>query len=147
MKADWGNTPVYGGLDLSAVNDLTALVLIAKIDSQWHIKPTFWLPADGISERSRLDHVQYDVYAKQKFLELTPGKSVSYEYVARQMFDSFSQLNIKKIAFDRWNFKNLRPWLVQAGFSDKDLEDILLNSARISIHVTGLARTGTNDPR
>lgn len=42
--------PVYGGLDLSAVNDLTALVLVAPVEGKWHVKPTFWLPGDGTAE-------------------------------------------------------------------------------------------------
>ena len=43
--------PVYGGLDLSAVSDLTALVLGARVDSVWQIHPTFWLPGDGLAAK------------------------------------------------------------------------------------------------
>jgi phage terminase large subunit-like protein len=120
----WGNAPIYVGLDLSTANDLTALVMIANINGKWQAKPTFWLPEEGIKERSRADHAQYDVWAKQGFLKLTPGKTVSYEYVAHQMFSTLIGLNIKKIGFDRWNFGNLRPWLVKAGFSDKYIDEI-----------------------
>ena len=42
---------VFGGLDLSESSDLTALVLgHVDIDGVWHIKPIFWLPADGLVE-------------------------------------------------------------------------------------------------
>src|SRR5262249_23751760 len=37
---------VYGGLDLSEVADLTALVLIGWRDGKWHVLPTFWLPSE-----------------------------------------------------------------------------------------------------
>jgi len=121
-KLVWDDTPVYGGLDLSAVNDLTALVLIAHIGGKWQVRPTFWLPEEGIRERSRLDHVQYDVWAKDGYLELTPGKSVEYEYVAQKIFDIFSELNIRKVAFDRWGFRHLKPWLLKAGFTETELE-------------------------
>ena len=30
---------------------------------------------------------------------------------------------IAKIAFDRWNWRHLRPWLVEAGFSESVLEE------------------------
>jgi phage terminase large subunit-like protein len=122
----WGNAAVYAGLDLSSVNDLTAMVLIAKINGQWHVRPTFWLPEDGIKERSRLDHVQYDVWSKAGYIELTPGKSVAYEFVAHKVFKIFSELNVKKVAFDRWNFKNLKPWLLQSGFSEQRIEDLFV---------------------
>jgi hypothetical protein len=49
--------PVYGGLDLSEVNDLTALVLIGKVDGIWQAHPTFWLPEEGLVERARRDRV------------------------------------------------------------------------------------------
>src|SRR5262249_9060131 len=38
----------YAGLDLSETADLTALVVISKIDGVWHVVPTFWLPGEGI---------------------------------------------------------------------------------------------------
>jgi hypothetical protein len=38
-------TPLYAGLDLSSVADLTALVMIGQPDAKkWHVHPTFWLP-------------------------------------------------------------------------------------------------------
>jgi phage terminase large subunit-like protein len=115
--------PVYGGLDLSEVRDLTALVLVGKIDGVWQVHPTFWLPREGLEEKSRTDRVPYDLWMKQGHLTIAPGKSVDYEYVAEYLFNLFKQYNIKKIAFDRWNFKHLRPWLIKAGFSEKQIVD------------------------
>jgi phage terminase large subunit-like protein len=44
--------PVFGGLDLSACVDLTALVLATTDDSGIiHMMPRAWTPADGIAER------------------------------------------------------------------------------------------------
>ena len=44
--------PVFGGLDLSARVDLTALVLAAADDSGViHIMPRAWTPAETIAER------------------------------------------------------------------------------------------------
>lgn len=119
---DFGQVEVYGGLDLSAVNDLTALVLIGQVDQRWDVQPTFWLPEVGIAERSRLDRVPYDVWAKQGYLQLSPGKSVEYEFVAQYLRDVCGDYNVKKIAFDRWGFRHLRPWLLKAGFSEAEIE-------------------------
>lgn len=114
--------PVYGGLDLSETADLTALVLIGKIDGIWHVKPTFWLPGDGLAEKSKKDRVPYDLWAKQNFLLTAPGKSVDYEYVATFLRGLFDRYNIRTIAFDRWNMKHLKPWLLKAGFSEAMIE-------------------------
>jgi len=116
--------PVYGGLDLSAVNDLTALVLIGQSETKWHVHPTFWLPAEGLRERARTDRVPYDVWQQQGFLEAVPGKSIDYEYVARWLRHLFQeeQLDIRKIGFDPWKFQALKLWLLKVGFSEQDIE-------------------------
>jgi phage terminase large subunit-like protein len=113
--------PVYGGLDLSETTDLTALVLVSPQESVWHVKPTFWLPAEGLRERARLDRVPYDTWQKQGFLETSPGKSVEYQWVAQYLRVVFQRCDVRAIAFDRWNFRHLRPWLLQAGFSEADV--------------------------
>lgn len=123
VLTEWGQAPVYGGLDLSATSDLTAMVLIANLEGKWQVRCNFWLPEEGIIERSRLDHAPYNVWSRQGYIDLTPGKSVEYEYVAERLRDILGHFNVKQIAFDRWNFKNLRPWLVKAGFSEKDITE------------------------
>ena len=115
--------PVYGGLDLSAVQDLTALVLIGKIDGVWHVKPTFWLPGDGLNAKSAKDRVPYNVWRDQGYLIAAPGKSVDYEYVAEHLRSVFDEYDVHKIAFDRWGFKHLRPWLLKAGFTERQIEE------------------------
>jgi len=116
------DTPLYGGLDLSSVNDLTALVLIGKVDAIWNVRPYFWLPGDGLADKARKDRVPYDVWAKQGHLLTAPGKSVDYEFVATFLRGLFDLWNIRKIAFDRWGFKHLRPWLLKAGFTEEEIE-------------------------
>lgn len=114
---------VYGGLDLSEVNDLTALVLIAKHEGKWHVHPTFWLPEASVRERAMVDRIPYDVWLKQGFLHTTPGKSVNYEWVAGYIYELMGQLTIRNIAFDRWRFRHLKPWLVKEGLAEEDIEE------------------------
>lgn len=113
---------VFGGLDLSEVNDLTALVLIANIDGRWHVKPTFWLPEEGLRERSIKDRFAYDVWKEQGFLTATPGRSIDYEYIAAHLRTVCDENVVGQIAFDRYNFRHLRPWLKKTGFSDAEIE-------------------------
>lgn len=120
--ADFAGRPVYAGLDLSECNDLTALVLMAPSDDGWDVKPTFWLPAEGLRDRSAKDRVPYDVWAKDGFIETTPGRSIEYEYIAARLRDLFDTLDVRSVAFDRWGWRHLKPWLVKAGFSEEELE-------------------------
>lgn len=109
---------VWGGLDLSSVADLTALLLITE-DGGVHSE--FWLPADGLAEKSRKDRVPYDLWAKQGFLNTTPGRAIEYEHVAEFLRGLFDRCDVQRIAFDRALFEHLKPWLVRANFSDDEL--------------------------
>jgi phage terminase large subunit-like protein len=122
--AEYGpELPLYGGLDLSEVNDLTALVLIGKVDGIWHVKPTFWLPEEGLFERARKDRVPYDEWHRSGCLATVPGASVSYEYVAEWLYSLFEHHNVVKLAFDRWNWRHLKPWLERVGFTEETLAE------------------------
>jgi phage terminase large subunit-like protein len=116
---------VFAGLDLSETRDLTALVLVSAdiTDGTWHVRPTFWLPAEGLHDKSRSDKVPYDLWASRGYLQTTPGSSVSYEYVAQHLRAIFDQHRVQKLAFDRWNMQHLRPWLLSAGFSEETIKE------------------------
>ena len=52
---DSDGLPVFGGLDLSEVSDLTSLVLMAPKETDagtiGHVRPTFWLPGDALRDK------------------------------------------------------------------------------------------------
>jgi phage terminase large subunit-like protein len=35
----------------------------------------------------------------------------------------FDRFDVRKIAFDRWGFRHLKPWLLKAGFTEGMIED------------------------
>lgn len=113
---------VYVGLDLSSVSDLTALVLISERDGKFDVKSTFWLPENGLFEKSKNDRVPYDIWAREGYLNTTPGAAIEYEYVAEYLRDIFDRCNVRALAFDRYNMKFLKPWLERVGFSEEELE-------------------------
>jgi phage terminase large subunit-like protein len=111
---------VYGGLDLSSVSDLTSLELVEEEEGDVH--SFFWLPEEGLAEKSRTDRVEYDVWARDGFLMTTPGRAIEYEFVAYFLRQIFDRCNVKAIAFDRYNMRFLKPWLERVGFTEEELE-------------------------
>jgi phage terminase large subunit-like protein len=113
-------TTVFGGLDLSATSDLTALVLVGldPLSGVWSVRPFFWLPEQGLRERAQADRVPYDLWTAEGFIEAVPGASISYEYVARRLRKLFEEYDIRRIAFDKWGMPHLVPWLMKAGFPE-----------------------------
>jgi len=110
---------VFGGLDLSSVSDLTALVLVSE---DGDVVPTFWLPEEGLAEKSRNDRVPYDQWARDGHLNTCPGRSIEYEFVAEYLRWVFDNFDVLRLNFDRYNMRHLRPWLERAGFTEEELE-------------------------
>ena len=47
------------------------------------VLPFFWLPEDTLALRVRRDHVMYDVWEKQGFLQTTEGNVVHYGFIEK----------------------------------------------------------------
>lgn len=114
---DFGSAPVWCGLDLSARTDLTALLIVGKIAGVWHIQPHFWTPENGLIERSKRDRSPYDMWAKQGYLHTTPGSTVDYEYVAQDIGEILSGLDVQSIAYDRWRIALLQKEFDELGIT------------------------------
>lgn len=99
---------VYGGLDLSARTDLTSLVLVGLRDGISHVHVWAWKPANTLHEHARRDRAPYDVWVNDGYITTTPGNSIEYEHVARDIAEATRGVNISAIAFDRWRFDVLQ---------------------------------------
>jgi phage terminase large subunit-like protein len=67
-----------GALDLSNTTDLTAFVLTfppQEAGEPYQVLPFAWLPAENMRVRKYM--VPYDVWAREGFLELTPGNALT----------------------------------------------------------------------
>jgi phage terminase large subunit-like protein len=106
---------VYGGLDLSATTDLTALVLTCRSEGLLSIRPYFWMPLESVAEATRRDKAPYDVWVREGLLRTTPGKVIDYAFVARDIGEITSGLSIAKIGFDRWRMDRMQLALDAAG--------------------------------
>ena len=103
-----GATAAFAGLDLSSRSDLTAFVVCFFDEAGvLHVHPHFWTPAEGLAERSRRDRVPYDVWARKKLLRTTPGATVDYAFVVRDIADLMADVDIVQISFDRWRIEFL----------------------------------------
>lgn len=92
------------GLDLSARKDLTAFVLVGlnADDHPVRVEPYFWTPSVGLLDRAHTDRQPYDVWHKQGYLRTTPGATVDYDYVAKELAEITEGIELDAVAFDRW---------------------------------------------
>lgn len=95
-----------GGVDLSATTDLTAAKMIFKVpdDPTIYVLSKYWLPEDLIEQRSREDHIPYDVWASQGFLEAVPGNRVHPKFITEWFKYLRDEIDIYPyyIGYDSW---------------------------------------------
>nr|DAR40897.1 MAG TPA: Terminase large subunit [Bacteriophage sp.] len=127
---DKGNLPIdrdalrgrlcYGGLDLSSTSDITALVLAfppRTEEEKYILLPFFWLPEDTLELRCRRDHVLYDVWQKQGFIQTTEGNVIHYGFIEKFIEQLGETYHIREIAYDRWNATQMVQNLEDMGFT------------------------------
>ena len=110
----------YGGLDLSSTTDITAFVLVfppLDEDDKYIILPYFWIPEDTLDLRVKRDHVPYDVWERQGYLQTTEGNVVHYGYIEKFIEQLGKKYNIREIAFDRWGAVQMVQNLEGMGFT------------------------------
>ena len=110
----------YGGLDLSSTTDITAFVLVfPPIDEEdkYIILPYFWIPEDNLTLRVNRDHVPYDVWERQGYLQTTEGNVVHYGFIEKFIERLGERFNIREIAFDRWGAVQMVQNLESMGFT------------------------------
>ena len=110
----------YGGLDLSSTTDITAFVLVfppTEDDDKYSILPYFWIPEDNLDARVRRDHVPYDVWQRQGYIQTTEGNVVHYGFIEAFIERLGTEYNIREIAFDRWGAIQMVQNLEGMGFT------------------------------
>ena len=107
--------PCYAGLDLSASRDLTAFVMVFPVDDLYHVVPKFFLPADGIRERAKVEKVPYDLWSDQGFLTLIDGPVIVPAIVARHVAEAAERYRIQMLAYDRWRINDFQRELDMIG--------------------------------
>ncbi len=94
----------YGGLDLSSVQDITAWVMVfptANDPELVRVIARFWLPESKLSDDGYRYVEQYRVWARQGYLQLTPGDAIDYQFVKRAILDDAMKFKLRGLNVDR----------------------------------------------
>ena len=123
MTALYGQ-PCFGGLDLSAKRDLTALARVWKQDDgSFDAVVEFWTPADTMRTREDIDRVSYSLWREQGYLRSTPSSTVDYSHIVPQLGEMHAESEFLGIAYDRWRIDLLKNELSAAGLDYLPLQE------------------------
>jgi len=115
----------YAGLDLASTDDIAALVLAFPPDENdkngnYYILPFFWIPRENMDKRVSKDHVPYDKWEREGFLEATEGNVIYYDFIEKKIEELNKIYKIEEIAYDRWGAVQLSQNLTREGFKMVD---------------------------
>ena len=107
------------GLDLSSVDDITAAAFVFPLDNEeFAIKMMFWIPEDTALMRAKKDGVKYLEWIENGYINTTPGSSIDYEFVWRDLEKEMKQYDVELINTDPWNSYHIERIAKDAGFTE-----------------------------
>ena len=104
----------FGGLDLAAVEDVTALVLIFPWeDGSLKILPYLFVSEAAVEKRRNKTGGSYDRFISRGELIVTSGNSTDYNVIKKKILEAAEIFDIGAIAYDRWNSNSLVQQLME----------------------------------
>src|SRR5665213_918272 len=110
----------HTGIDLSAKTDSTAMVHLfppLTAGERWTVVPRFWVPAEGVDDRSDRDRAPYRRWIDEGWIQTTPGNRIDYNAVVDRIKTDAELFTIHEVAFDPWNAGSLENDLQEEGFA------------------------------
>ncbi|WP_455676537.1 terminase TerL endonuclease subunit [Pseudoscardovia suis] len=100
--------------------DLASFCLVfppMEPEGTYTVLPYFWVLEDTIDFRVKRDHVPYDLWEKQGYIQLTEGNVIHYGYIEKFIESLGDRFNIWQIAYDRWGATQISQDLENYGFT------------------------------
>lgn len=106
---EWSRTDLLGkdcylGIDLSTTTDLSAMCLVFPPQDgfdDWRVIWDCWIPEMNMQERIREDHVPYDQWAAQGWIQPTEGDQIDYTVIEERIQEARKLYNVLELDGDK----------------------------------------------
>lgn len=96
--------PCFGGGDLSAVVDLSAIVFVfGDQERGFFIHCRCYLPEANIVDLEHKHKVPYRVWAEKGWITLTPGEAIDYDFIRRDINEVAAETDFRLMRIDPHN--------------------------------------------
>jgi phage terminase large subunit-like protein len=96
-----------GGLDLSSVSDFTAYSRCFKTVTGYAFLHRFYIPVDQVAKKYKVENINLPEWIEQGFIIPTPGPTVDYDFILRDIIADAEQYRLQGLFYDRWNANQL----------------------------------------
>ncbi|MFI8263672.1 terminase large subunit [Streptomyces sp. NPDC085665] len=103
-EARFRHRRAWGGVDLSAVSDLSAWVLVVESRTpgvELDVIARFWLPEERLAELEQQLQVPLGRWVSEGLLTLTEGDAIDYGAIEKQIIADCRRLDVQRISYDR----------------------------------------------
>ena len=99
--ADLEGLPCWLGVDLSRSGDLTAIVAAFRHeDGRISVHPWFFLPSEGLEEKTRVEQVPYTQWRDDGLLSVVDGPVIEPDVIADRIVELCSTYSVQEVVFD-----------------------------------------------
>jgi phage terminase large subunit-like protein len=94
----------YGGLDLAAVSDICAWVMVFPHDDDPEtvdVLPRFWVPKAKVQDVHNRYHSQYADWVRAGFLKEIDGNAIDFGFVRKQVLEDAQTFQVVDLNIDR----------------------------------------------
>jgi phage terminase large subunit-like protein len=136
----------YGGLDLAAVSDLTALCWLfpddaGGYDAVWRL----WTPERNLPKLDQRTAGAATAWTRSGVLSVTPGNVIDYDFIRAQIDADRDTFKVKSIGYDPWNASQITNDLVNAGAPMVKVRQGFITLSPPLKEIQRLLLTGTTD--
>lgn len=105
------------GVDLSDTTDLSAVVCVfPTADKGYEVLPFYWTPEDGVRKRELKDSMPYRQWAREGFIELSPGSIIDHRDIKERIKWCCQMFDVQEVVFDPAMAKQIGGQLNEEGF-------------------------------
>lgn len=107
-----------GGVDLSAVCDLTSATLLAYKNGNILVKQMYFIPASLLEEKTKVDKIPYDKWYANGWLRLSGDSKIDYSDVTQWFVEQVEQYGLRPlyIGYDNWGSQYWKDEMAAYGF-------------------------------
>lgn len=118
--AELAGRECWVGIDLSSVQDLTAVVAVFPEGDEdarrYDVLARFFLPRAALGRRVERDRADYEGWSTRGFVSLTSGNVVDYQAVVDYCLELAESYVVREVVIDRWNSTAVNTALQEYGF-------------------------------
>lgn len=102
-------TPVCLGMDLSTTTDLTAIAVTQRLENGGGYKTEwrYYIAEERAKYIENRDRVSYSQWVRDRHVIATPGKTIDYSFVERDIEELAKKYDVLHVGFDPYNAADL----------------------------------------